>query len=160
MDDSTGPDTARTAIEEFWRAARAAVPELPEEAPEAWPFGATPAHADDLLALVLAGVKVGTASSMWDYEATGDPLPVVGELSIILDGDGTPRAVIETTALDVVPFDRVDADHAFAEGEGDRTLEHWREVHERYWRTHSDSPRGFAPDMPVLCERFRLVLPA
>ena len=158
MDDSTRPDPAR--IEEFWRDARATLPELPENPPEAWGFGATPEHADELLELVLAGVKVGTASSLWDYEETGDPLPVVGELSIILDGAGAPRAVIQTTALEVMPFDRVDADHAFAEGEGDRTLAHWREVHERYWRTHSESPRGFAPDMPVLCERFRLLLPA
>nr|WP_309491663.1 ASCH domain-containing protein [Microbacterium sp. Se5.02b] len=44
-------------------------------------------------------------------------------------------------------------------GEGDRTLSHWREVHERYWREHSENPRGFEPDMPVVCERFRLLLP-
>lgn len=153
MDDGAG-------IEQYWRAARAARPELPEAVPEAWAFGVTPEHADELLALVLAGVKVGTASSMWDYEATGDPLPELGEFSILLDGRGVPRAVIETTALEVVPFDQVDAAHAYAEGVGDRTLEHWREVHEHFWRTHSEGPRGYAPDMPVLCERFRLVLPA
>lgn len=149
-----------TDIDAFWSAARQASPGLPATLPEAWAFGATPAHADELLALVLDGVKVGTASSLWDYEATGDPLPVVGELSIILDGRGAPRAVIETTALATVPFDEVDAEHAFAEGEGDRTLEHWREVHERFWREHSENPRGYEPDMPVLCERFRLVYAA
>lgn len=148
-----------TDIDRFWRAAREACPELPTDRPEAWAFGATPAHADELLALVLDGIKVGTASSLWDYEATGDPLPVEGELSIILDGVGAPRAVIETTALVTVPFDEVDEEHAFAEGEGDRTLAHWRTVHERYWRAHSENPRGFALDMPVLCERFRLVYP-
>lgn len=135
------------------------MPELPETPPEAWAFGATPEHADELLALVLAGIKVGTASSLWDYEESGDPLPVVGELSIILDGAGAPRAVIETTAIDIVPFDEVDEAHAFAEGEDDRTLAQWREVHERYWRQHSENPRGYAPDMPVICERFRLLLP-
>lgn len=151
--------TETSAIEAFWREARVSVPGLPEALPEAWGFGATPAHADELLSLVLAGVKVGTASALWDYEESGDPLPVVGEFSIILDGEGAPRAVIETTAIAVVPFDEVDAEHAFAEGEGDRTLAHWREVHERYWRAHSENPRGFAPDMPVICERFRLLLP-
>ncbi|WP_101848216.1 ASCH domain-containing protein [Zhihengliuella sp. ISTPL4] len=149
----------RTAIEDYWRDARTALPDLPEALPEAWGFGATPEHADELLALVLAGIKVGTASSLWDYEESGEPLPEVGELSIILDGTGAPRAVIETTAIDIVPFDDVDDEHAFAEGEGDRTLAHWREVHERYWRTHSENPRGYAPDMPVVCERFRLLLP-
>lgn len=136
------------------------MPELPETPPEAWAFGATPEHADELLALVLAGIKVGTASSLWDYEESGDPLPVVGELSIILDGSGAPRAVIEATAIDIVPFDEVDEAHAYAEGEDDRTLAQWREVHERYWRQHSENPRGYAPDMPVICERFRLLLPA
>jgi uncharacterized protein YhfF len=144
----------------FWAEARAQHPELPADVPEAWAFGATAAHADDLLALVLAGVKTGTASSQWDYGATGDPEPQVGELSIILDGTGSPRAVIETTSVRTVPFDEVDTEHARAEGEGDRTLEYWRAAHERFWRAHSENPRGFAPDMPVICELFRLVHPA
>lgn len=143
----------------FWEEVRRARPDLPEPVPEAWAFGATAEHADGLLDLVLAGTKTGTASSIWDYEATGDPLPVVGEFSIILDGSGVPRAVIETTHLQTVPFDRVTEEHAHAEGEGDRTLRHWRAVHERFWREHSENPRGFEPDMPVLCERFRLIHP-
>ena len=145
------------AVQAFWNRARAAVPELPEPLPEAWAFGATPEHADGLLALVLAGVKTGTASSMWDYETSGDTVPEEGELSVILDGTERPRAVIRTTELVVVPFDRVTAEHARSEGEGDRSLSHWRAVHERYWREHSENPRGFAPDMPVLCERFEVV---
>ena len=144
----------------FWREVREQHPELPEAVPDAWAFGATPAHADGLLELVLAGIKTGTASSLWDYEATGDPEPYVGEFSIILDGTGTPRAVLETTDLQTVPFDEVTAEHAHSEGEDDRTLASWREIHERYWRAHSENPRGFAPDMPVICERFRLVFPA
>lgn len=150
-------DTA--AIRQFWDHCRSELPDLPAEAPDAWAFGATPAHADGLLELVLAGTKTGTASSVWDYEASGDPLPQEGEYSVILDGSGAPRAVIETTAISILPFDEVDADHAHAEGEGDRTLEYWRQVHERFWREHSENPCGFAPDMPVLCERFRLVYP-
>lgn len=148
--------TDTTVIDSFWHAARTADPDLPVTVPEAWAFGATHAQADALLALVLAGVKTGTASSLWDYEADGDPLPVVGELSIILDGTGTPRAVIETTDVRTVSFDAVSPAHAFAEGEGDRTLAHWRTVHQRFWEEHSENARGFAPDMPVVCELFRV----
>lgn len=148
-----------SAIDSFWRRVRSGDPDLPETAPEAWAFGATPPQADDLLSLVLDGVKTGTASSLWDYEATGDPLPAVGELSILLDGRGEPRAVIETTDVRIVAFDAVTAAHAHAEGEGDRTLDHWRAVHERFWREHSENARGFEPDMPVVCERFRLIHP-
>ncbi len=130
---------------------------LPETVPEAWAFGATPAQADGLLALVLHGIKTATSSSLWDYEYSKDPLPEPGLLNIILDGHAEPRALLETVSVEVVPFDEVQAPHAFAEGEGDRSLPDWRAVHERYWREHSENPRGFEPDMPVVCERLRLV---
>lgn len=150
-------DTA--ALTAFWDRARAADASLPTVPAEAWAFGASPAQADDLLALVLDGIKTATASSLWDYEEAGNPVPAAGEFSIVLDGLGRPRVVIETTEVRTVPFDEVTAAHAHAEGEGDGTLAHWREVHERFWRTHSENPRGFEPDMPVVCERFRVVHP-
>lgn len=145
-------------IERFWTAARSKLPSLPPSPPAAWAFGATPQQADELLDLVLHGTKTATASSMREYEADGDPLPQAGDLSILLDGSGVPRAVIETTAVRVVPFDQVGPEHARAEGEGDRSLAHWRRVHEQFWREHSTDPRGFTPDMPVVCEEFRLVV--
>lgn len=145
------------AIEEFWRDCRSVLPGLPEANPEAWAFGATPAHADSLLGLVLDGTKTATASSLWDYEYSQDALPERGLLSIILDGRGVPCALIETVSVEVVPFGEVEPSHAFAEGEGDRSLLDWRETHEEYWRKHSENPRGFEPDMPVVCERFRLL---
>ncbi|MEJ6488379.1 ASCH domain-containing protein [Leucobacter sp. USCH14] len=150
---------ADVAIASFWDERRIEDPTLPEALPEVWAFGATPEHADELLGLVLAGTKTGTASSLWDFEASGDPVPAVGDFSIILDGAGMPRAVLETTRIDTVPFCDVTAEHAHSEGEGDRTLADWRETHERYWRRYSENDRGFAPDMPVVCERFRLRYP-
>lgn len=128
--------------------------------PEAWAFGAIPEHADGLLALVLDGTKTGTASPLWDYEHAEEPVPAVGDRSIILDGGGTPRALIETTAVSIVPFDDVSEEHAHAEGEGERTLVAWRDIHERFWRNYSENPRGYEPDMPVVCERFRVLYAA
>lgn len=145
-------------IEPWWAAARASLPDLPEDPPGAWAFGATADHADELLSLVLAGVKTGTAMSLRECELTGEAIPRAGDYSIILDGSGRPAAIIQTTRIDIVPFGDVDADHAHAEGEDDRTLSAWRDIHERYWRTYS--PAGFACDMPVVCERFTLIHPA
>ncbi len=142
-------------VASYWAASRAKVAGLPEEIPEAWAFGAGADQADRLLALVLAGVKTATASSLWDYEADGDPVPAEGDFSIVLDGRGLPRAVIQTLAVEVVPFEDVSEAHAHAEGEGDLSLAWWREAHERFWRAHS--PRGFDAALPVVCERFRLV---
>jgi len=146
-------------IAAFWRRVREQLPDLTPEPPAAWAFGATTAHADELLALVLAGVKTGTASSVRDYEASGEPLPAVDDLSVILDGSAVPRAVLRTVSIEIVPFDQVTPEHAHAEGEGDRTLTAWREIHERYWRAHSENPLGFDRDMPVVCERFELLFP-
>ncbi|RXR26384.1 ASCH domain-containing protein [Oerskovia turbata] len=125
--------------------------------PPAWSFGDNPALADGLLTAVLSGDKTATSSSRWEY---GDdvPLPQVGELSIILDGDGHPRALIRTTSVEVVPFDQVTADFAAAEGEDDRTLESWRAGHRRYF-TRVLVGHEFREDMPVVCERFELRFP-
>lgn len=155
--DSCAPP-ALGGLVDLWIRARAENPDLPAAPPEAWAFGATPEHADGLLALVLEGTKTATASALGDYEADGEPVPAVGDLSIILDGADVPRAVLEVTAIDIVDFDRVSEEHARAEGEDDRTLASWRRIHERFWREHSTS--GFSPDMPVVCERFRVVHPA
>ncbi|UVI37932.1 ASCH domain-containing protein [Brevibacterium spongiae] len=144
-------------LEDFWSTVKHRLQDLPEQIPEAWAFGATPEHADELLALVLNGTKTGTASALWDIEDEGEAVPAVGELSIILDGRSRPRALIETTAIDIVPFSEVTAEHAHSEGEGDRTLADWREIHERFWREHGS--RGYSAEMPVVCERFRLLFP-
>lgn len=144
-------------LERFWADARGFITSLPEEVPGAWSFGATAEHADELLELVLAGEKTGTASALWDLEAEGEPVPEVGEFSVIIDGLGRPRAVIVTTAVDIVPFAEVGAEHARSEGEGDRMLAAWREIHERFWRRLGSSDRGFSREMPVVCERFRVV---
>ncbi|HEX5862295.1 MAG TPA: ASCH domain-containing protein, partial [Nocardioides sp.] len=65
---------------------------------------------------------------------------------------------VNITDVEVVPFDEVDEDHARLEGEGDRSLAHWRAAHERFFR--STSSRGFEPDMPVVLERFAVVYQA
>ena len=145
------------AIATFWASCRAVVGGLPEAVPEAWAFGAGADQADRLLDLVLRGTKTATASSLWDYEADGETPPAEGEYSIVLDGRGVPRAVIQTLSVSIVPFDHVTAAHARAEGEGDLSLAGWRAAHERFWRAHATSTRGFDRGMPVVCEGFRLV---
>lgn len=49
---------------------------------------------------------------------------------------------------------------AAAEGEGDRSLAYWRAAHWRYFsRTLLTISRAPAEDMPLVCERFRLLYP-
>ena len=106
---------------------------------------------------MLNGTKTATAGALWDYEADEWPLPTVGDLSIVLDGRGHPRALVATTRVAVVPFDRVDEEHARLEGEGDLSLEAWRDSHRRFFTEHAAHDREFAEDMPVVLQRFEVV---
>ena len=123
--------------------------------PPAFSFGATREQADELLGLVLDGTKTATSSALVEYQREDEPLPQVGGLAIVLDGGGRPRAVLRTTAVELTTFGRVSAEHAAAEGEGDRTLAAWRAEHAAFWGRRGDE----ADDWPVVLERFALVHP-
>jgi uncharacterized protein YhfF len=140
---------------------------LPPDAPqrgapvEASPFGDHPALADELGQLIVAGVKTATCSAVWALEAEGAPFPAVGLLTIVLDGRGEPLCVIETTEVEIRPFNEVDAQFAYEEGEDERTLAAWRREHWRYFSRTLPKGYGLEPSeaMPLVCERFRRVYP-
>jgi len=111
-------------------------------------FGDGAALADQLLDLVLKGLKTATCSTE-DEPNTSAP----GECWIVLDGRGEPRCVIETTEVTYRRFGEVDAAFARDEGEGDRSLDYWRSAHRNYFGRQGK----FREDMMLMCERFRLV---
>jgi len=115
---------------------------------ESFAFGDGPAMADRLLGFVLSGAKTATCWSVADGQQTQ-----VGKRMVVKDGAGRPRAVIETVTLEQMRFHQVPWSFAEAEGEGDECLEDWRDGHRAYFTRNG----GFAPDMMLWCERFRLI---
>ncbi len=115
---------------------------------ETFAFGDSPEMADRLLGFVLSGAKTATCWAARDGELTH-----VGKRMVAKDGAGVPRAVIETVSLEKLRFNEVGWTFAHAEGEGDTCLEDWRDGHRAYFTRNG----GFAPDMLLYCERFRLV---
>jgi len=111
-------------------------------------FGDGPALADQLLELVIKGVKTATCSTE-DEPNTSSP----GERWIVRDGRGEPRCVIETSEVTYRRFNEVDAAFAYDEGEGDRSLAYWRDAHRAYFGRLG----RFSEDMMLMCERFRLI---
>jgi uncharacterized protein YhfF len=111
-------------------------------------FGDNPALADELLELVIKGVKTATCSTE-DEPNTSAP----GERWVVLDGRGEPRCVIETVEVTYRRFSDVDATFARDEGEGDQSLAYWRHAHRAYFGRLG----RFSEDMTLMCERFRLV---
>lgn len=96
-----------------------------------WKFCGGGVLADELADLVLAGVKTATASTKIAYDTDGDPLPESGTYSVILFDNEEAACILWDIKVSVVPFNKVSEEHAYREGENDRSLENWREVHKR-----------------------------
>ena len=107
-----------------------------------------------LTGLARAGKKTATCDriEMFGDGPGQEPLPQVGRRDIALNWDGTPALEVETVSVTFHRFDEVPEEFALAEGEND-SLEGWRRDHRRYF----ERTGGWAPDMMLMCERFRVV---
>ena len=123
---------------------------------EGWGDG--PAMADELGALIVQGTKTGTCSAVWEWEAEGNPVPEAGLITIALNGHGEPLCIVETVEVSVRKYNEVDADFACEEGEGDLSLDYWRAAHRNFFsRTLPKIGKAFSEEMPLVCERFRVI---
>jgi uncharacterized protein YhfF len=79
---------------------------------------------------------------------------------LILDGALDNFLIIQTTEVTIVPYEDVSSEFAYDEGEGDRSLDYWRQAHWSYFsRRCGHIGRKPTPTMLVICERFRVVYP-
>ena len=124
---------------------------------ECFHFELTEEWANKLLELVLLGIKKATASSYFAYEINGEPIPKIGDYSIVTDWDGNPCCIIETIAVTVLPFNEITFDICKREGEDDN-LESWQKGHKHFF-TEEGKMLGyeFSETMPVVFEDFKVV---
>ena len=121
-------------------------------------YGDSPELMDELIQLVLIGKKTATCGSLWEREAEGEPIPKIGDVWVELDGNGNPVCITETIEVTIQKYNEVDAQFAHDEGEGDQSLNYWREAHKNYFsRVLAKIGQEFSEDMPLVCERFRVV---
>ena len=118
---------------------------------------------DQLVAAILAGAKTTTSGLVTGYEHDQEPLPRPGLRQAVVDSDGNPVAVIETTAVRVLRLADVDLAHALGEGEGYTSVADWRAGHEEFWhsadmrRAMDDPEFTVGDDTLVVAQTFRLV---
>jgi uncharacterized protein YhfF len=96
---------------------------------------------------VLRGEKTATAGLPEPGEDHGVP----GDRCLLLGFDDEPVGIVELTEVRVVPAGEIDLQFARDEGEGFRSLDEWREAHERFFE------RPLPDDTPIVAIRFRLV---
>ena len=127
-----------------------------------------PVHADgygdseelskELLSLIRTGRKRAGTGLLWGYEHDGDPVAKTGDIEIVLDHLQEPALVTKITSSKVVPFCEVTAEYAAIEGEGDGSLEYWREAHWAFFsRECKRIGREPTESMPVICNVFEVL---
>ncbi|HLX79609.1 MAG TPA: ASCH domain-containing protein [Burkholderiales bacterium] len=125
---------------------------------EAFHFDDNEPSANELAKLVLSGTKRATTALLWSFEAESKPLPKPGDLSVVTNWQGQALCVIETRSVETVPFEMVTEEFAATEGEGNGSLQYWREAHWSFFgRECRRINREPTQEMPVLCERFEVV---
>jgi uncharacterized protein YhfF len=149
----------RDEIEAFWlayqRACQVQVPGFSATA-----FGRTRALADELAALICSGDKRAHATLERDFEAEGDELPRPGDHVVVLDGRGTPQAIVRTRHVERRYFNEIDDEFAFENGEGDRTLHWWLVAHRQEFAERAEAEGFQVGERAVLIlEYFDLVWP-
>ena len=151
--------TKSREVIDFWKQFCCTDPKVPsDEAFQTWCFGNSQEMSEELANLVIAGKKIATASLAVVNELQPETAPIDGGYSVVTDLSGRPRCVIRTEEIRHLPFDEVDEQFAFDEGEGDRTLAYWRRVHHDYFSREANKLGvDFNPRSTVCCERFRLL---
>jgi len=149
------------SVEKFWKEFCEANSEINPDTPyQVWFFGNSSEMARELAELVLSGKKTATASLAAVNEITPEIAPINDGYSVFTDFEGNPHGVIQTTEIRRIIFDEVDAEFAFDEGEGDQTLEYWRDVHWRYFtKEAAELNLKFNEKSLICCERFELLFP-
>ena len=151
----------KVSVKNYWEQFLAS---LPADSPyhsktyiaEGWGDG--PVMADELGALIVQGGKTATCSALWEWEAEGNPIPQKGLITIALDGRGEPHCIIESVEVTIRNYNKVDAHFAREEGEGDLSLNYWREAHKNYFsRVLPKIGKEFSEDLPLVCEQFKLI---
>ena len=147
--------------EQFWAEFLDANPHIDLATPfQVWYFSNNSESARELAGLVLDGKKTATASLKGVNEVEPDKAPADDGYSVVTDFEGEPLCVVQTTEIKHTPFDEVDAQFAFDEGEGDQTLEYWRATHWEYFSREAPLYDLEFDEMSIVCcERFRLLYP-
>ncbi len=104
--------------------------------------------------LILDGRKRATAGLLLEYVREGEELEFEGELLALVDDDTRRIATVAVVDVETTPFIEVPWRFAQAEGEGDESLDEWREGHRRFWTAEGES---IDDQTPVVLIWFELV---
>ena len=147
-----------TVLDEYWQNfLKSTVRDTDEKCSGDLFFEAKGFVSDQLTALVLSEKKTAFFTSFTTYAIDEEPLPVSGELYIVLDRANNPVCVIEITSVTILPFNEVTWEMAKLEGE-DENLASWKERKTEYLQDEGDVLGfEFSPDLKLVFQTFKVI---
>jgi uncharacterized protein YhfF len=121
-------------------------------------YGDSEALSESLLALIRCGSKRAGTGLLWRHEYENDPPAKPGDIEIVTTHRGEPSVVTRIVSVTIRPYSEVTAEYAAIEGEGDGSLEYWRETHWAYFsRECKRVGREPSESMLVVCCVFEVL---
>lgn len=147
--------SARTMWEDYVGAHMEHASEYP---PKTTYFGDNEKDANELAELVKKEIKKATSPSLLGLQYQSEPLPKIGEFTVVTNWQGEAQCIIRTTAVKLKPYFSIDAAYAHQEGEGDKSLAYWKTVHwDFYTRELNAFGREPRESMIIVCQEFEKV---
>ncbi|MEM7486281.1 MAG: ASCH domain-containing protein [Bacteroidota bacterium] len=129
-----------------------------EDAPKVIHFCDNEKDANTCANLVQKDIKRATSHLLLGLQLRKEELPKIGDFAIVTDWSGNAKCVIRTTSVKLVPYFAINADHARIEGEGDKSLEFWKQTHwDYYTRELSAFEKTPRESMIIVFEQFEKV---
>ncbi|MEH6453456.1 MAG: ASCH domain-containing protein [Psychromonas sp.] len=123
-------------------------------------FCADEYNANECARLINNHIKRASCSLKVAYEIENEPLPKVGQLTLVLDWDEQPICIIQLTDVTTCPFNMVTEEFAKLEGEGDGSYAWWRAAHLDFFTKYAKQLHiAFTETDLLLLERFKKVFP-
>lgn len=114
--------------------------------------------ADEAIKLISNNKRQITSHSLLGLQLRKEKLPKIGDFTIVTDWSGKAKCILRTTQVRLKPFFSIDDEHAALQGEGDKSLEQWKNKQWSYYQKELE-PFGRLPreSMIVVCEKFEKV---
>ena len=107
--------------------------------------------------LILSGAKTAMFRAVDAYEINMEPLPISGEIYVVLDLNEEPSSIIEVTDVNIIPFCEIPWDLARRDGENEN-LSEWQEKMRELISDEADlCGFTFTEDTKIVCEIFRVI---
>lgn len=128
------------------------------EAPKTIHFFDNEKDANECVKLVKNGIKKAISHSLIGIQCRNERLPKIGDFTVITDWNGKAQCIVRTTKVQLKPFFSIDEEYAKIEGEGDKSLNHWKYFYWYYYTRELEAlNRVPSKSMIVVCQEFEKV---